>query len=576
MENSKFIDVKQIFDEFSKGTQNKELLGERGLLEQAKINERFFIGDQWYGVQAGNSRPLVRRNLIRRIGEYKISAVGSQPVAVNYSAEGVDTFGDTDVLAYFDSFSCDSDTVPKDSEISAVMAALSGYQSVTAERVNLNGKLERALKDAYISGTSFIFTYWDDSVKTGLFADDDKKSAVTGDINCQVLNLENVVLGDISCEELQNQPYIIIRETKQKSDVLREAKAYGNTLKPESFSDQNGKTTVLTKLYKQYDETSRDYSILATKVCEAGVIRYPFDLKIKRYPLSVFCWDKRKNCAFGESEITYLLGNQIAVNRALTAAVWATMSAGMPKMMVNDAYCSDVKITNDPGQIIRVPVADVPLNEIVSYITPPTFAPQFETLVGDLATNTLLDSGANDVALGNVRPDNASAIIEIRQAALQPIKIYQNRFYRFCEDIASTWMEFWLHFYGCRKIKYCADNQTRYLPFDFDRYKNLIVCTKVDVGAATVWSEAASIETLGKLLEQGVITTKQYLERLPKGVIPDVDGLLVSQAQNEPKSNPVLQLLKQKYPEHYKKFEALSSEQKQRALAKATLKEAVS
>jgi hypothetical protein len=62
----------EIFEEYEQGMDYKASLGNRGIADQSKMNERFYVGDQWHGVQAGNSRPLVRRNIIKRIGEYKI------------------------------------------------------------------------------------------------------------------------------------------------------------------------------------------------------------------------------------------------------------------------------------------------------------------------------------------------------------------------------------------------------------------------------------------------------------------------------------------------------------------------
>ena len=56
-----------IFDAYEKGKNYKSGLGKHGLFEQAKINERFFVGDQWYGADCGNDRPLVRHNIVKRI-----------------------------------------------------------------------------------------------------------------------------------------------------------------------------------------------------------------------------------------------------------------------------------------------------------------------------------------------------------------------------------------------------------------------------------------------------------------------------------------------------------------------------
>lgn len=79
----------QIFEEYRQGVRFKNALGKRGLYEQNRINERFYAGDQWYGARCSEDRPLVRHNVIRRIGDYKMAMVGAAPVAVSYSAEGL-------------------------------------------------------------------------------------------------------------------------------------------------------------------------------------------------------------------------------------------------------------------------------------------------------------------------------------------------------------------------------------------------------------------------------------------------------------------------------------------------------
>ena len=79
----------QIFAEYRAGVRYKAGLGEKGLYRQNEINRRFFGGDQWYGAKCGAERPLVRHNVIRRIGDYKLSVVGGSPVAVSFSAEGI-------------------------------------------------------------------------------------------------------------------------------------------------------------------------------------------------------------------------------------------------------------------------------------------------------------------------------------------------------------------------------------------------------------------------------------------------------------------------------------------------------
>ena len=69
------LKYKEIFAQYQAGVQHKASLGKRGMYEPNRINERFFIGDQWYGAKCGNDRPLVRHNIIKRIGDYKISQI---------------------------------------------------------------------------------------------------------------------------------------------------------------------------------------------------------------------------------------------------------------------------------------------------------------------------------------------------------------------------------------------------------------------------------------------------------------------------------------------------------------------
>jgi len=257
-------------------------------------------------------------------------------------------------------------------------------------------------------------------------------------------------------------------------------------------------------------------------VCRGVTVRADWDIGVRVYPLAKFAWERRKNCAYGESEITYLIPNQIAINRMLTASVWAVMMMGMPMMVVNGDIVSQ-PISNEPGQIIKV-YGDV--QGAIRYVDPPQFAPAFDNNITSLIHNTLTQSGANDGALGDLAPHNTSAIIAVREAAMMPMQTVQHRFYAFLEDIARIWAEFWITQYGDRSLKIQDGDGVWYLPFDSARYRDLIVNARVDVGASTLWSESESVRTLDNLFSREVIDAVQYLKRLPRGTVPDVGGLI--------------------------------------------------
>lgn len=545
----KETDTAKIFEEYRRGISFKSNMGNRGLYEQSRMNERFYVGDQWYGAHCGNDRPLVRHNVIKRIGDYKISMVSSNPISVNYTAEGVpNTVGirnDIDQIksgmengAEYAGF---TDETAGEDEINLVMSALSDYFRVTGERLKFDSLKEQALRNAYISGTGLIYTYWDSNIRTGLYADVSRTAPIKGDIACEVIDIENVYFGDPNEDDIQKQPYIIIAQRKSVKELKKEAikngasESQADEIKPdenrqyesgdygETDLDGAKKATVLTRLWKETDENGT-VTVKAVRVCEKTVIRPEWDIKIRLYPLAKFTWERRQNNAYGESEITYLIPNQIAINRMLTANVWAVLMLGMPIMVVNDAVVPPV--TNEPGQVIRATGDTDDIRSAIQYIIPPNFSPNFEGNIASLISNTLTQSGANDAALGDVNPENTSAIIAVREAATMPLQSVQNRYYQFCEDVARIWAEFWISLYGKRSIKMVDGSNVWYMPFDGKRYQELLVSARIDVGASTLYGEAQTIRTLDALFDRQAIDLLQYLKRLPKGAVPDVSGLI--------------------------------------------------
>lgn len=544
------IAPERIFAEYEAGRTFKAGLGKHGLYEQGRTNERFYVGDQWHGAACGNDRPLVRHNVIKRIGDYKMAVVASNPVTVNYSIEGVPSTVSISnqaretmaQLAQGNDQAAPAELTPE-KEMNIAMSALSDYYKTTAERVKFDDIKEQALRNAYISGTGVLYTYWDERIHTGLYADEAHNAPIIGDIACEVLDIENVYFGDPNLYDLQAQPWIIIAQRKSVEELRRDARRNNRpqqdieAIKPDRDTgymagnvsadepDDSRKATVLTKFWKEWDEKGSTYRIKAAVTVKGAVIRGEWDTKLRLYPLAAFRWERRRNCAYGESEVTYLIPNQIAINRMITASVWAVMMLGMPLTIVNKDIVQQ-RVTNDPGQIFEVSGNAEEMNSAIRYINPPNFSPAFDNNISSLIANTLTQSGANDAALGDVRPDNTSAIIAVREAATMPMQTVQNRFYSFIEDVARIWAEFWITMYGSRRLKIEDENGTWYFPFDAEKFRDLLISVKIDVGTSSLWSEIQSIKTLDNLFGRQIITPLQYLQRLPKGTVPNLNGLI--------------------------------------------------
>lgn len=510
----------EIFNEYTKGANFKRSIGAKGIYEQSRINERFYTGDQWHGIDNSSKRPLVRHNIIKRIGDYKMSQILSNDMRVKITAEGVPQRPITNRMPQ----SFTSNTADEN-EINAVLSALSSYREATAERIGFDNLCARALKNSFISGSGVIYTYWDSDINTGLYVERNGKTAVKGDIKSEVIDIEDVYFADPYTEDVQSQDYIIITSLLTPKAVASEAEAFGaDRYAVSKLRDtKEDKILVLTKLYKERNSDGTT-TVKCIKVTEKLIVRPSFDTKLRLYPIAVFHWEERKNSAFGDTELSYLIPNQIAINRMITANVWSAVTLGMPMMVVNGDTVNE-NITNDPGQIIKVFGSNEDVAGAVRYVTPPDICSEFGSGINELIKNTLIQSGANEVALGDSKAENATALQFMQSAATLPLKLMKRRFYSFIESITRIWVDFWITHYGVRKIKITDNSGEYFIDFDTSRYKHLYLTAKADVLDKTAYSHKDTIAVLDNLLEKGIIDKKQYVARLPEGIISDAEGI---------------------------------------------------
>ncbi|MBQ7128880.1 MAG: hypothetical protein IJO19_02705, partial [Clostridia bacterium] len=333
------------------------------------------------------------------------------------------------------------------------------------------------------------------------------------------------------------------------------------------------RVTVLTKIYKQYNDDYSDYSLWAVQCTSEVIIKEPWETGLKRYPCALFNWIDREKSIFGDSEVTYLIPNQIAVNRMTTAATWSAMLNGMPIMLINRNLVKG-QVTNQPGQIWEFNGVE-DMRSAAGYIQPPQTSTALTTNTNEIINSTLQQSGANDAALGNLRSDNATAIVTLQEAANAPMQPLKNRYYQFVEDVARIWAEFWFKNYGERKLKIEDENGNWYLPFDSENYKNIVLSVRIDVGASTIWSAAKSQEVLQGWLLNGFIDFEQLLKRYPKGVITDLSGLIKEVKQKQREQQQLVEqqqsvenfgaddFYNQLTPEEKEKYDNMSYEQQQ-------------
>ena len=484
-----------IFAQHDKCVSFKSTLGKKGIYEQSRLNSRFYHGDQWHGAKVGADRPLVRYNLIKRIGEYKAASVSSRENKVDFFLQGDHLLSN----------------------------ALCGWYRTASANMRLDKLYKDVLKNAYISGTGVLYTYWDTSAASGYFADKDKRIPIMGDIVSEVLRIENVDFADPFERDVQKQRFVLVLQKLPIQRVAEEAEKFGadedtvRSIKPEDDTDR---ITVITKFYK------KSGMVFAIRVCKNAVIRKEWCLGVSRYPLSVMQWENENGSIYGSSEITSLIPNQIAINRMITAQVWAIMMMGMPIMLVNGDLI-DSPVTNEPGQILSFCGSPEDFSGAIKYVSPPDFSGGFNENITALINNTLNMSGVSSAVLGELDLNNASLMDKIQNSFRVSLDAVATRYEAFVEDTAAIFAEFFLNFYSGRPVSDTLD----YSP---DKYKVTSLRARIVSNSIDTADNECVMTVLDKLLDIGAITPVQYLQRLPDGIVPD-SGSLIRELQRKEK-----------------------------------------
>lgn len=520
----------QQWQQYQNGIEYKRQIN---LYNTVNKNERMYDGNQWDGVNS-NGLPTPVFNVIKRAIQYKVSAISSDNVKMQFGIEGIGDVAEND----------------NEAELKEVARLLSEYSDTNWERLKMNFLNGNGLKDASLSGDYVLYFYWDPTIKTG--------TEVEGDINAETIDNVNLFLGNpndsrINYSDKPIQPYILVAFRQLVGDLQREAEASGmskaevekitsDLQTSEQAGDlanielnQSKKTIALLKLW--YNKETG--TIWANKSTKTAIIKKDYDTKLTLYPVALMNWETRKNCCHGQAECTNLIPNQIFINKAFAMAMLNVMYYAFPKAIYDSTRIK--KWTNLVGS--SIPVAG-DISGAAQFLTPGQAATQDLYKLIDMAISYTKElMGATEAALGEVRPENTSAIIAVQKAAAIPLEMIKERFYNFIEDVGRIWLDFWLNYYNVpRKLKVNRDGQELITEINLSNYKDYKFNLKIDVGASTQWSEIASIQTLDNLLMNQHITFVEYLERIPRGIVPQSQELITAKKAQEEQMQQMAQM----------------------------------
>lgn len=523
---------------------------------------RMYNKDMWSGVQAGNL-PTPVLPLIPRIVDHKVNTVMGDDIKINYSIDGID------------------DTDGGSEELRELAKMLSAYAMTLWEGLNEDTKNEQALLDAALTGDGIEYFSWDPNYNAG--------NGVKGQISSEIVDNVNYFPSNPNSTDVQSQTKIQIAFRRMVDDLKKEAKANGvpkdeiekicsdeeTDYQAGDMSrielDKSNKAICLLTMWKQtkFLVKSRDGATVEEFETESAANEYArnnvsltverttrvkfnkktryaritdgdIDSKLTLYPVAVMNWAIQKNCCHGVSEVKGLIPNQIAINKLVAMIIMAVMHVSIPKMVY------DATRVTPPSNLIggQIGVQGGDIKSVVGYISPGQLSQDIYKVVEMLITQTKEMVGATDAATGELNMDNTSALLVLQKASAIPLKAISRRFWRFVEDKARIWMDFFIHKYNVdRTLTYNDQGVKRTFDFNGENYKDLQWHVKVDVGASTHWNEITSMQTLDNLLMNQHVTFPQYLERLPNGVIPMKDKLLQEVATQDIDKEVMIKLL---------------------------------
>lgn len=486
-----------LWHEYDKATNYNNKIG---LYETVKQNENFFIGKQWEGVKAdGLDKPVI--NIIKRVVSYFISMIVSDDIGASFTAYDQDHDLASKVL--------------KD-EIERII-----------EDTKFKSKCRDMLRNSAVDGDNYFYIPFDPDEETGQDA--------KGKIKVDLVDNSYVLFGNPYNDDLQGQPYLLIAARRTVDSVKEEAKRNGipdaeiESILPDedaAYSDDDDLVTVVVKLWKENKQ------VKAMKYTKDVVIRPEWETGLSLYPVAGMSWEKVKNSYHGQSPVTALIPNQIFINKLFAMAMQSVKLMAFPKIFYNKDRVSGWSNSLDNA----IGVDGDPSERVFSAFKAPDMSAQVMNIIDKMVEYTKDTMGASDAALGNVNPDNTSAIIAVQKASSAPLELQRLAFYQFVEDCIRIMLDTISANYGMRYVPMeDADGITTMQVFDFGTIPYANLQLKVDVGAAAYWSELTQIQTLDNLFTKGIITDAiTYLEGVPDAYIKGKNDIIAKlKAQQE-------------------------------------------
>lgn len=537
--NIEEIKTTDIWDLYEKGRKYHRLMG---VYTDTDRNYRMYNGNQWDRAKLGDVEP-VQKNFIKPIVRYKVGVVHDNLYAINFSSQNFE-----------------NREFRKEAE--KICEMLNRRAARVWERDDMDGKGRKITKDAAINDEGILYMNYDKDLKNP---------------TAERIKKNDIYYGNENDEDIQEQPYILIRKRMPVSNVIEMAIAAGvseteleNIRGDNDTFEESGEAakhelddmcTVITKMYK---ENGTVHFAVATKQVD---IKKDTDSGLTFYPVAHFTWEEREGSARGEGEVRYLIPNQIEVNKTEMRRVLTVKLQAYPTKIVDTNRVKNPNDITKVGGVIKTNGQSVDdVNKVVGTLHPAQMSPDVKQLQEDLINVTRDLAGAGEVATGQVDAEKASgrAILAVQQAAQAPMTEQKQAFKAFVEDVARIMLDMWTVYSedGMKLENITKDPETgeevvEIVDVPQTALQELQASVKVDVtprGAFDKYAQELSIENLfqaGMFNIQRLPELKIYASLLkfdatmPKAELEDAIKLMEEEQQKIVMMHAQAQLMQQ-------------------------------
>lgn len=490
-----------------------------GIYTDTDRNYRMYNGDQWGGAKLGDVEP-VQKNFIKPIVKYKVGVIHDNLYAINFSSQNFE-----------------NKEFRKEAEKICDMLNKKAARIWEKDKMDFKGR--RITKDAAINDEGIIYVNYDLENQTP--------------IN-EIIKKNDIYYGNENDDDIQNQPYILIRKRMPVANAIEMALAEGL---PENKVDMiigdndtfeesgeaakeeiDNMVTIVTKMYKKDDTV---HFSMATRWV---TIKEDKDTGLTYYPVSHFNWEEKEGSARGEGEVRFLIPNQIEVNRTEVRRVLTVKYQAYPQKIINTEKILNPSATNQVGGIIKtkggMSVDDV--SKIVATLPPAQMSPDVKQLQEDLIQVTRDLAGAGDIATGQVNPEDASgrAILAVDQASKAPMTEQKESYKNFIEDLAKIWLDM-IIVYSQDGIKLEEDvtdeltgeTTTELVDVPQTALQEIQAVVKVDVTPKGTFDKFAQESSIENMYVQGMFNVQRLPELKTYVKLLDDDSVMPKQKLEE-------------------------------------------